>query len=233
MEEDKLSDIIKFCSEVKEANDMYEKVKILLRSLIGEGVKSTKDLWYKSDIIKSDLNYFNLVICLIEMLYRNLENKKDFDLKKISEEIIGVIKKTEYSRIYQNTRQIFFKVDPTDKDYNDIYCSVFFLGFKKESPLNKDFIYNLKNLKKYEIIENSPFSKEIENFNYDILDEEFLQDFNIFIDYIFQKPPEEKKINEIIKNLKYKINIENIEIIFKPSNIKIIMMLTQIIYKII
>jgi len=110
MEEDKLSDIIKFCSEVKEANDMYEKVKILLRSLIGEGVKSTKDLWYKSDIIKSDLNYFNLVICLIEMLYRNLENKKDFDLKKISEEIIGVIKKTEYSRIYQNTRQIFFKV---------------------------------------------------------------------------------------------------------------------------
>lgn len=100
MEEDKLSDIIKFCSEVKEANDMYEKVKILLRSLIGEGVKSTKDLRYKSDIIKSDLNYFNLVICLIEMLYRNLENKKDFDLKKISEEIIGVIKKTEYSRIY-------------------------------------------------------------------------------------------------------------------------------------
>ena len=102
-------------------------------------------------------------------------------------------------------------MDPTDKDYNDIYCSFFFLGFKKESPLNKDFIYNLKNLKKYGIIENSPFSKEIENFNYDILDEEFLQDFNIFIDYIFQKPPEEKKINEIIKKLKYKIIIEKID----------------------
>ena len=51
-------------------------------------------------------------------------------------------------------------------------------------------------------MENSPYSKEIENFNYDILDEEFLQNFNIFIDYILQKPPEEEKVNKILKELK-------------------------------
>ena len=202
MEENKLKDIVKFCAEVKDENDMYENVKILLRSLIGEDAKSTKDLWFESYEIKSEANYYNLIIWQIEILYRNLKNKNDFNLKKISEEIIGAIQKTEYSKIYQITRQIFFKVDPTEIEYYDIFCSVFFLGFKKESPLNKDFIFNLKDLKEYEIMENSPYSKEIENFNYDILDEEFLQNFNIFIDYILQKPPEEEKVNKILKKLK-------------------------------
>ena len=202
MEENKLKDIVKFCAEVKDENDMYENVKILLRSLIGEDAKSTKDLWFESDEIKNEANYYNLVIWQIEILYRNLKNKNDFNLKKISEEIVGAIQKTEYSKIYQITRQIFFKVDPTEIEYYDIFCSVFFLGFKKESPLNKDFIFNLKDLKEYEIMENSPYSKEIENFNYDILDEEFLQNFNIFIDYILQKPPEEEKVNKILKKLK-------------------------------
>ena len=202
MEENKLKDIVKFCAEVKNENDMYENVKILLRSLIGEDAKSTKDLWFQSDEIKSEANYYNLVIWQIEILYRNLKNKNDFNLKKISEEIVGAIQKTEYSKIYQITRQIFFKVDPTEIEYYDIFCSVCFLGFKKESPLNKDFIFNLKDLKEYEIMENSPYSKEIENFNYDILDEEFLQNFNIFIDYILQKPPEEEKVNKILKELK-------------------------------
>ncbi len=57
------------------------------------------------------------------------------------------------------------------------------------------------------------------------MDEEFLQDFNIFIDYIFQKRPEEKEIDEIIKILKYKIiivkidnNLNNIQAIEHKDN---------------
>ena len=202
MEEEKLSNIIKFCAEIKDENNMHGNVMIILRSLIGEGSKNTKDLWFNSDEIRSDIKYYNLVICLIEILYRNLENKKEFDLHKISEEIVGAIEKTEYARIYQITRQIFNKVDQTEIEYYNIFCSVCFLGFKKESPLNGDFIYNLKDLKEFEVIKNSPYSKEIENFNYENINENFLHNFNMFIDYILQKSPREDKINEIIKKLK-------------------------------
>ena len=85
--EKKLADIIKFCSEVNDDNSIYESVKIILRYFIGEGVKSTGDLWFQSDEIKTDTNYYNLVITLIEILFNNLKNKNDFNLNKISNEI--------------------------------------------------------------------------------------------------------------------------------------------------
>ena len=47
--EKKLADIIKFCSEVNDDNSIYESVKIILRYFIGEGVKSTGDLWFQSE----------------------------------------------------------------------------------------------------------------------------------------------------------------------------------------
>ena len=164
--EKKLADIIKFCSEVNDDNSIYENVKIILRYFIGEGVKSTGDLWFQSDEIKTDTNYYNLVITLIEILYNNLKNKNDFNLNKISNEVEEAIKKTEYVRICEATRKLFFKVEPTEVDYYHL-----FFGFKKQSPIYQYFISNLKDIKDYEVLSNSPHSEEFENFDYDIMDE--------------------------------------------------------------
>lgn len=182
-------------------------------------------MWFQSNEIKNDTNYYNLVISLIKILFKNLKNKKDFELKKIANEIAEAIKKTEYTGIYEATRKLFFKIDPTEIDYHVILYSLNFLGFKKESPINEYFIYNLKDIKEYEVLSNSPYTKEIDNFNYDIIDEEFLQSFNIFIDYIMQEQPDEETINEILKKLKApdrntqkKINIKDIAFITFQDN---------------
>ena len=159
-------------------------------------------MWFQSNEIRNDTKYYNLVISLIEILYKNLKNKKDFYLKKIANEIEETIKKTEYLGIYEATRKLFFKVDPTEIDYVAIFCSFSFLGFKKESPLNEYFISNLKDIKEYDVLSNSPYAKEIENFNYDIIDEEFLQNFNRLVDYIIQEHPDEENIKKILKKLK-------------------------------
>ena len=116
--------------------------------------------------------------------------------------MVEIINKSQYWSIYELIRKLFFKVDPTDNNYYDIYCSVCFLGFNKYPRLNSLVIENLKELKEYDAIINSPFSQELSNFNYDNLDTEFLENLNKFIDSIMAFPPDTQKINEIIEKLK-------------------------------
>lgn len=204
MDQDKLIDIMKICSETKEENEVNESLKIVLKTLIGDNTKSVKELWFQANEIKCDANYYNLVLSLIDILYQNLKENKVVDIKKVSEDVIKVINNNQYSSIYQQTRNLFFKVDQSEVYYYDIFCSSCFLGFKKESPLNRSFIYNLKDLKEYDDIARSPYSHEIDEFNYDNIDEEFLQNLNKFMDFILEKQSDEKIVKEIIKKLKDK-----------------------------
>ena len=116
--------------------------------------------------------------------------------------MVEIINKSEYWSIYELIRKLFFKVDPTDNNYYDIYCSVCFLGFNKYSPLNSLLIENLKELKEYNAIINSPFSQELSNLNYDNIDTEFLENLNEFIDSIMALSPDIQKNNKIIEKLK-------------------------------
>ena len=89
-----------------------------------------------------------------------------------------------------------------EKEFYDIYWSIYFLGFKRENPFNNYFIENLKDICEFEKIKDSPFTKHNKEFNYNNIDENFLQNFNDFIEAISDKKINEKKIIEIIQKLK-------------------------------
>lgn len=216
MEKDRLKHIVEFAFQNNEENDENEikqSVKDILKLLIVVNAKSIEELWFENAVIKQDVNYYNLIIDLIDKLYVNLTENKIIDIKKTSIEMVEIINKSEYCSIYELIRKLFFKVDPTYNDYYDIYCSVCFLGFNEYSRLNYLLIENLKELKEYDTIINSPFSQELSNFNYGNLDREFLENLNEFIDSIMAIPPDNQKINEIIEKLKnYKGKSNNIQL---------------------
>lgn len=205
MEKDRLKQFVEFTSKSSEENDENEikqSVKDILRLHIGDKVKSIEELWFENAGIKQDVNYYNLILALIDKLYANLTENKIIVIKKTAIEMVEIINKSEYWSIYELIRKLFFKVDPTDNNYYDIYCSVCFLGFNKYSPLNSLLIENLKELKEYNAIINSPFSQELSNLNYDNIDTEFLENLNEFIDSIMALSPDIQKNNKIIEKLK-------------------------------
>ena len=202
MEKDKLKNIVEFISKKNNENEIKQILKNILKLLIGNNAKAIGELWFEKAEIKEDVNYYNLILALIDKLYFDLTEKENIDIEKTSKEIVEIITKSEFSSIYEQIRKLFFKIDPKDKYYYDIYYNLIFFGFKKSSGLNSLLIDILKELKKYNAISNSPFSQEISNFNYDNIDSKFLENLNEFIDSIMTLVIDKQKINEIIKKIK-------------------------------
>ena len=201
MEEEKLKKVLFAISEKNAKNEHGENIKIVLNSLIGENVKTLNDLWFEAKNIKEDLDYYNIIIALIDILLESLTSQQNVDIETIAEKIVNLLKKSKYCEYYNLTRKIFLTIDQEDKSFYDIYCSVCCLGFKKDSLLNRELIYNLKDLYEYDQFQKSIYCKEIANFNYDNINIEFLNNFNDFIECILNDSSNKKNINEIIKKL--------------------------------
>ena len=143
MDKENLKNIVNFISEIKEEedddeeHDLYKIVKDILKSIIGSNIKSIEELWFENAEIKKDVHYYNLIISLLDILYQNLKDTKIIDIKKTAQELNKAISQSKFSSIYEQIKKIFFKVDPSEQYYYDVYCSMCFLGFKKESPLNR------------------------------------------------------------------------------------------------
>ena len=201
MENEKLQKVLLAISEENEKNETRENIKVVLNSLIGENVKSPNDLWFEVKEIKDDVEYYNIIISLIDILLESLTSEKNIDIPTLAEKIVNVLKSSKYSEFYDLTRKIFLTIDQGDKSFYDIYCSVCCLGFKKNSLLHRELEYNLKDLSEYEQFKNSIYVKEFENFNYDNINIEFLHTFNDFIECVLNGNSNGKKINEIITKL--------------------------------
>ena len=201
MEEEKLKKVLFAISEKNAKNEHGENIKIVLNSLIGENVKTLNDLWFEAKNIKEDLDYYNIIIALIDILLESLTSQQNVDIETIAEKIVNLLKKSKYCEYYNLTRKIFLTIDQEDKSFYDIYCSVCCLGFKKDSLLNRELIYNLKDLYEYDQFQKSIYCKEIANFNYDNINIEFLNNFNDFIECILYDSSNKKNINEKIKKL--------------------------------
>ena len=209
MKDEKLKKILFAISEENKKNEEGENIKIVLNSLIGENVKKANDLWFEVKEIKEDLDYYNIIISLIDLLLESLTSNQDVDIPLLAEKIVNVLKNCKYSEYYNLTRKIFLAIDQGEKSFYDIYCSVCCLGFKKNSLLHRELEYNLKDLSEYDQFQNSVYSKEFENFNYDNINIEFLNNFNDFIEYILNGESNGKNINEIITKLIDKNNKED------------------------
>ena len=201
MKEEKLKAILFAISEENSKNEEGENIKIVLNSLIGENVKTVNDLWFEAKDIKEDLEYYNIILSLIDLFLESLTSEQKIDLKILSEKIVNTLKNSKFFEYYTLTRAIFLKIDQEEKFYYDIYCSICCLGFKKGSLLNRELVYNLKDLCQYEQFQKSIYSKEIANFNFNNIDVEFLKNFNDFIEYALISPSNEKNISEIIAKL--------------------------------
>ena len=209
MKDEKLKKILFAISEENKKNEEGENIKIVLNSLIGENVKKANDLWFEVKEIKEDVDYYNIIISLIDLLLESLTSNQDVDIPLLAEKIINVLKNCKYSEYYNLTRKIFLAIDQGEKSFYDIYCSVCCLGFKKNSLLHRELEYNLKDLSEYDQFQNSVYSKEFENFNYENINIEFLNNFNDFIECILNGESNGKNINEIITKLTDKNNKED------------------------
>ena len=209
MKDEKLKKILFAISEENKKNEEGENIKIVLNSLIGENVKKANDLWFEVKEIKEDVDYYNIIISLIDLLLESLTSNQDVDIPLLAEKIVNVLKNCKYSEYYNLTRKIFLAIDQGEKSFYDIYCSVCCLGFKKNSLLHRELEYNLKDLSEYDQFQNSVYSKEFENFNYDNINIEFLNNFNDFIECILNGESNGKNINEIITKLIDKNNKED------------------------
>ena len=201
MENEKFQKILLVISEENEKNEIRENIKVVLNSLIGENVKSANDLWFEAKEIKDDMDYYNTIISLIDLLLESLTSGQDIDIPILAEKIVNILKNSKYSEYYNLTRKIFLAIDQSDKSFYDIYCSVCCLGFKKNSLLHRELEYNLKDLSEYDQFKNSTYVKEFENFNYDNINIEFLNNFNDFIECVLNGNSNGKNINEIITKL--------------------------------
>ena len=209
MKDEKLKKILFAISEENKKNEEGENIKIVLNSLIGENVKKANDLWFEVKEIKEDVDYYNIIISLIDLLLESLTSNQDVDIPLLAEKIVNVLKNCKYSEYYNLTRKIFLAIDQGEKSFYDIYCSVCCLGFKKNSLLHRELEYNLKDLSEYDQFQNSVYSKEFENFNYENINIEFLNNFNDFIECILNGESNGKNINEIITKLTDKNNKED------------------------
>ena len=209
MKDEKLKKILFAISEENKKNEEGENIKIVLNSLIGENVKKANDLWFEVKEIKEDVDYYNIIISLIDLLLESLTSNQDVDIPLLAEKIVNVLKNCKYSEYYNLTRKIFLAIDQGEKSFYDIYCSVCCLGFKKNSLLHRELEYNLKDLSEYDQFQNSVYSKEFENFNCDNINIEFLNNFNDFIECILNGESNGKNINEIITKLTDKNNKED------------------------
>ena len=202
MNESKFSDILDLISENLEDDEILGNIKMILKGLIGENTTAFKDAWFEKKEIKDNDLLYSMIISMIKVLSNYIKNYEIGKIKELKEEMTKIFENSEYFEIYKLVRKLFYRLDPLDEYFYDIYWCVYFLGYKKEIPFNSFFIENLKEISEYDALQNSPYAKDIKEFCYDKIDKEFLTDFNTFMDLIFQVPNDDAKISDVIKKLK-------------------------------
>ena len=211
MNQKKFEAIMNILSD-KDQNSINDEIRgnilDIMKSLIGEtNSKDKNTLWFEKENIKCDKDYYQIISSYIDIMILHFEKNKNFDLKKFSKEILYIAENNKYSTIFKLTRELFRKLDSSEVIFYDLYWSVYFLGFKKESPLNSIFVENLKEISQYNKVINTNYSKYISEFNFSYINESFLIDLNYFIDLILIPNSNDLNILGIIEKLKQKRDV--------------------------
>ena len=142
--------------------ELRENILIILKSLIGEINPKNKDkLWFEKENIKCDNDYYQIISSYKDIMILHFHKKKSFDFKKFSKEFLAIAENNKYSTLFRLTRELFVNIDSSEEIFYDVYWAIYFLGFKKESPLNSFFIENLKEISKYNKVINTIYYEYI------------------------------------------------------------------------
>lgn len=197
----KLSKII---SEQKDDDSIKSYIIQILQNLLDfENYNKKKFFWFEEQIFQQDKEYVYLIYLYIDIFIKYLETN-DFNETEFHKEITNAAQNSKYSNIYKLIRTIFLKLDNNDEKYYEIYWCIYFLGFKKNSPLNETFISNLKEIASFPQIKDSFYKEQISQLNYDKIDEYFLDLINKLIDSIILNKKKNSQSDKIIANLNSK-----------------------------
>lgn len=165
-----------------------------------------KSLWFEKSEIKEDSDYYKIICSYIDIFISNFQDIKSFNLGKFCEKLVAVSENNKYSIYYKLLLELYkrFDFDVDTELYYKIFCSLYCLGFRKESMINKYLIENLIDFSQEESIIKSGYDSCINDFNYDKIDEIFLKNFLNFFDLILKDKPDKKSIELQIKILKNK-----------------------------
>ena len=208
MNETKLQKISKIISEKKDDDSIRNYIIQILQNLLDfDNYKEKNKLWFEEESFQEDKEYVNLINSYIDIFIKYLYEATDFNETEFHKEITNAVKNNKYSNLYKIIRTIFLKLDKNDEIFYEIYWCVYFLGFKKNSPLNETFVCNLKEITQYPQIKNCFYREQISQLNFKKIDENFLNYLNKLIDLIILNKNKNPQIDEIIVTLKL---IENL-----------------------
>lgn len=210
MNSEKLKKFLDIVNDIKE--EKSNSIIIILkdtfkRFVLGEEDQvELKSIWFEKSEIKEDSDYYKIISSYIDIFISNFQDIKFFNLEKFCEKIVNVSENNKYSIYYKLLLDLYkrFDFDVDTELFYKIFCSLYCLGFKKESMINKYLIENLKDFSQEESIIKSGYNSCIFDFNYEKIDEIFLKNFLIFFDLILKDKPDKKSIELQIKILKNK-----------------------------
>ena len=210
MNSEKLKKFLDIVNDIDKENP--DNIIIILkdafkRFVLGEEDQvDLKSLWFEKSEIKEDSDYYKIICSYIDIFISNFQDINSFSLGKFCEKIVAVSENNKYSIYYKLLLELYkrFDFDVDTELYYKIFCSLYCLGFRKESMINKYLIENLIDFRQEESIIKSGYDKCINDFNYEKIDEIFLKNFLNFFDLILKDKPDKKSIELQIKILKNK-----------------------------
>ena len=203
----KFLDIVNNINEENSDNIIMILKDTFKRFVLGEEDQvELKSLWFEKSEIKEDSDYYKIICSYIDIFISNFQDIKYFNLGKFCEKFVAVSENNKYSIYYKLLLELYkrFDFDVDTELYYKIFCSLYCLGFRKESMINKYLIENLIDFSQEESIIKSGYDSCINDFNYDKIDEIFLKNFLNFFDLILKDKPDKKSIEKQIKILKNK-----------------------------
>ena len=226
MDNNKLHLLFHIMEKIDENNTRNELdiIKLLFKRIlfIKEEIKYINDLWFETQEIKNDVEYYQLIISLIDTFIKYCSDKKSFKEDLLSKEIFSIFKNTKYFSIYCIMIEMSKLFGLAEQNYAEISCGLYILGSKKETPVNKYLIKTLKDFTQDEIIKNSSFFNQIDRLKYENINDSFMKNLLGLYKLIFNKGDEEQikfQINLLDNPEEYKeqrissisINFENID----------------------
>lgn len=196
MEQAKYQQLFQIVQNINEENaeNQSDLIKLLFKKiLIGDGeIKVMQDLWFEKEEIKTDIEYYQIIISLIDTFILHFSEKKKVKEDLLAKEIFSNFQNTKLFYMYKTMIEMSKLFGFGDKYYIDIACGLYILGCKKGTPVNKYLIETLKDFSQVDIIINSRFCSQMKSINYDNINEFFMKNLLLLYNLIISKEDEEK-----------------------------------------
>ena len=169
-----------------------------------------ENLWFEEEEIKKDKMYYDTIVQLTQNFLQYCENKENFRVDLLVQEINQIMKNPIFATYYSNILELSEKLDLGEKYYIEIFCGLLCFRCKKESKMHQYFKDNLKEFIVDERINNTKYSSSLKEISFENINPAFVTNLKLLVTNIIDNDKEEKKIMDLIKELKKSENSNQI-----------------------